>query len=162
MNFSCGSSGFSRNTTFCNERNHHHKSLNLTAEVQVQYQASPSGIYSGQSDSRTGYSPTISVFPAIIVPPKVHTHSSIPKRYIISAIDSVVPKRARIHTHTHTHKPLNNHSLCVLIVLPICCNLDLFVPCVKFFYISRKNATSLPIDSTWRDAFQGYMLQLLL
>jgi hypothetical protein len=51
-------------------------SMNLTAEDQVQNQATLSGIYGRKSGTEKGFSPNISVRP-VIIPPKIHTHSSI-------------------------------------------------------------------------------------
>jgi hypothetical protein len=46
----------------------------LTREAQVRYQASPYEICNGQSDTRTGFSPSIWVSSVSVISPLLHTH----------------------------------------------------------------------------------------
>jgi hypothetical protein len=46
----------------------------LAAEAKVRFQASLCELYSGQSGTGTGFSPSTSVFPVSIIPLVLHTH----------------------------------------------------------------------------------------
>jgi len=52
--------------------------VSLSLEFWVQFQANSSGMCGRQSGSGTDFSPNISVFMPVIIPPMVHTHSLIP------------------------------------------------------------------------------------
>ena len=49
----------------------------VTMDAQVSSQASPCGIYVGQSSNGIGFSHNTSFYMVSIIPPTVHTHSLI-------------------------------------------------------------------------------------
>ena len=63
---------------------------NLSAETQVQSQASAWYICGGQSGTETRFSPILLLFPVSIIPRILHAHSFIYHwHYTILAIDSI-------------------------------------------------------------------------
>jgi hypothetical protein len=61
----------------------------LTKQAGVHFRASPWEVYGGQSVTRTGSSPSTSVYPVSIILPTLHTQSRIHHRRYMLAVDSV-------------------------------------------------------------------------
>ena len=67
------------------------KSKNMMGRAWVRSRLRICGIYGGQRGTGTSFSPSVWIFPVTVIPPMLRAYSLIcHRRYIISAVDSVV------------------------------------------------------------------------